>query len=175
MEYGRPTHEEESHREAARAAARDVTEAGKEKARSFLDEQREVAAERMHEVADALRSTARDLDDRDHTTSRLTLGAADGVDTLAQTIRQRDVKALLCDAQDFARRSPAVFVGGAVTAGFMLARFLKSSSEREHREGAPVGDGDGDGDGSRMSAQVPMQPMGAPPSAPTSPTTPTTP
>jgi hypothetical protein len=31
-----------------------------------------------------------------------------------------------------ARRSPALFVGGAVTAGLLLGRFLKSSGEREH-------------------------------------------
>jgi hypothetical protein len=30
--------------------------------------------------------------------------------------------------QDYAKRQPAVFLGGAIAAGFLVARFLKSSA-----------------------------------------------
>ena len=38
------------------------------------------------------------------------------------------------DAEEFARRQPAVFIGAGVAVGFVLARFLKSSSERREAE-----------------------------------------
>jgi hypothetical protein len=39
--------------------------------------------------------------------------------------------------EDFARRQPALFIGGSVAAGFALARFLKSSADRREREEGP--------------------------------------
>jgi hypothetical protein len=38
------------------------------------------------------------------------------------------------DAERFARRNPAAFIGGAFVLGLALARFLKSSGEGSHGE-----------------------------------------
>ena len=51
---------------------------------------------------------------------------ADGADQ----IRQRGVADMFDDVSRFARRRPAVFIGGAFLIGLGIARFLKSSSER---------------------------------------------
>jgi hypothetical protein len=34
--------------------------------------------------------------------------------------------------EDFARRQPVAFIGGAALLGFLASRFLKSSTERRH-------------------------------------------
>jgi hypothetical protein len=46
---------------------------------------------------------------------------------LSATLRDRDVRELVQDAQQFARRQPAIFVGAAFAAGVLAARFMKSS------------------------------------------------
>jgi hypothetical protein len=54
--------------------------------------------------------------------------AANQIERLSRNLRDRDVKTLVQDAQRFARRQPAVFVGAAFAAGLLAARFMKSSS-----------------------------------------------
>ena len=55
--------------------------------------------------------------------------AADQVERFAGYLRENDVDSLLNDGRNFARRNPAVFLGGAATLGFLATRFLKSSSD----------------------------------------------
>jgi hypothetical protein len=45
---------------------------------------------------------------------------------VADTIRERDVRELVGDVQEFARQQPTLFFGGAVILGFAALRFLKS-------------------------------------------------
>lgn len=53
--------------------------------------------------------------------------AASQIERLSATLRDRDVNELVHDAQQFARRQPAIFVGAAFAAGMLAARFMKSS------------------------------------------------
>jgi hypothetical protein len=57
--------------------------------------------------------------------------AAEQVDRASDYLYENEVKDLVRDLEGFARRRPALFVGGSLAAGFLLARFLKSSGERE--------------------------------------------
>jgi hypothetical protein len=41
---------------------------------------------------------------------------------------------LIDDVEDFARREPAVFIGGAIAIGLVAARFLKSSRRSGGRQ-----------------------------------------
>jgi hypothetical protein len=43
-------------------------------------------------------------------------------------LEARDIQDLVGEAESLARRSPALFLGGAFTLGVLAARFLKSSS-----------------------------------------------
>ena len=52
------------------------------------------------------------------------------IEDFSDTISHRDVDDLLSAATSFARARPMLFLGGAVIAGFALARFLKTSSDR---------------------------------------------
>jgi len=54
--------------------------------------------------------------------------AADQIEQISDYLRDRNVEDFIDDAQDMARRQPALFVGGAFALGFLMARFLKSSS-----------------------------------------------
>jgi hypothetical protein len=55
--------------------------------------------------------------------------AAAKLEGAAASLRERSVDDLVRSLNNFARKQPAAFFGGAVLAGFALSRFLKSSAE----------------------------------------------
>jgi ElaB/YqjD/DUF883 family membrane-anchored ribosome-binding protein len=61
--------------------------------------------------------------------------AASQLEHLSNRLRDRDVKDLVQDAQQYARRQPAIFVGAAFAAGLLAARFMKSSSNTQNGRG----------------------------------------
>ncbi|MCA1772336.1 MAG: hypothetical protein LC677_06885 [Halomonas sp.] len=42
--------------------------------------------------------------------------------------RDKDLRSVCDDARSFSRREPALFIGGVIAAGFLVSRFLRSSS-----------------------------------------------
>ena len=103
----------------------------KERARSIAGEQKNLAADRVTGFADALRHASSDLDEQGQSiVSGVVRQAADGLERVSGAMRSNDVDDLVGSIEDFARRQPAVFIGSAVLAGFGIARFMKSSSER---------------------------------------------
>ena len=58
---------------------------------------------------------------------------ADGLESLAHWVSRRNVDDVTGGLEDFARQRPVAFIGGAMVAGFALARFMKSSSARRSR------------------------------------------
>ena len=111
--------------------ARDLAGEAKAQVRSVGSEQKAAAAEQVHGFARALRTAADDLDQRDQ---RVSAGyvqqAADGLERVSGALRERDLDEIVASVEDFARRQPVAFIGGSVLAGFVLARFMKSSAER---------------------------------------------
>jgi hypothetical protein len=104
-------------------------------------ERREAAAGEIGSVAGALRQSAETLRSDEHgLTARYVSEAADGLQRLSEAVRGRDVRDLIGEVEDFARRQPAVFLGGAVAAGFVLSRFLKSSDRLTGRRASDRGD-----------------------------------
>src|SRR5690606_24268315 len=57
--------------------------------------------------------------------------AGDRLRQLADRIRNQGAEEMAAEAADFARRRPAVFIGGAFIVGLALARFLKSTASPE--------------------------------------------
>lgn len=112
-------------------SAADAIRAGKDEARDMVrdlaDRQRHRAAESLGGMASALHSSARDLEKESTTMARYTDVAADQLDRVAGYLRRADWNEIIEGAESFARRQPYWFIGGAVAAGFVLARFLKSS------------------------------------------------
>lgn len=56
--------------------------------------------------------------------------AATKIDGFADRVNNKNVDELVGDARNFLRKSPMVAVGAAAAAGFLIARLLKSGSDR---------------------------------------------
>lgn len=111
--------------------ARAMADQVKEQVHSTADRQKDAAAQQMGGWAQALRTASDDLRSRGQEMAASYVGqAADGLDRASGTMRTRDVDELIGTVEDFARRQPVAFLGGAVAAGFGLARFMRSSAER---------------------------------------------
>ena len=64
-------------------------------------------------------------------------GAAE-LNTLAGAIRSKDLSELASEAQAFARRQPALFMGAALAAGFAVARLGKVVAGGLSRDDLPT-------------------------------------
>ena len=56
--------------------------------------------------------------------------ASEQIQSVAEVVRERDMRELVGEVENFARRQPTLFFGGAMILGFAALRFLKSSSPR---------------------------------------------
>lgn len=97
---------------------------------SKLGDQKERATGSLETVAQALRQTGQQLREQDQEPfGKFADGAADVVDRFSGYLNQRDIHQIIGEVEGFARRQPALFLGGAFTLGLLAARFLKSSSD----------------------------------------------
>jgi len=114
--------------EQAQALWRDA----KETARSGLGQYKQNTAKGMCDLADALRTSASDLESKDQpTVARFARSAADGLQQLSGALERRDLDGLVREVESFARRQPIAFFGAALAIGFLAVRFVKSTSQPE--------------------------------------------
>lgn len=64
---------------------------------------------------------------------------ADSMEKFSGYLRDRELGDMLNEAQDFARREPALFLGGAFVAGLLAARFFRSSSPSQNQSSQSQG------------------------------------
>nr|UXE45863.1 hypothetical protein Hi04_10k_c5380_00015 [uncultured bacterium] len=96
---------------------------------SGVNTQKARAADSLGSVAQALRQSGDQLRSKD---TGMPVGqyistAADRVERLSDYLRRSTVSNMMGEVEQFARRQPAVFIGGALMLGLLGARFLKSS------------------------------------------------
>ncbi len=103
------------------------------RATEVIEEKKVNFAGGLTSVADSIKQVGESLRDTD-SQNQITETAAKYGDTLAQQIEKvsayfekKDVREMVGDAERFARRNPAVFIGAAFGLGILAARFLKSS------------------------------------------------
>lgn len=137
---------------SAESSGADATQATKQQAgaiwhdtrenvRSALRQRQQDAAAGVGDVAGALRSAAQELDGRQKTSAaRMVERAADGLERLSGTLRSKDLESMVSEAERFARREPALFLGAAVAAGFLAVRFLRSSNAHPSYDESDHGD-----------------------------------
>ena len=100
------------------------------KARDAANRGKERAAEAMGGIGKIIRESADTIDDKvgkqygDYARS-----AADTVDGFADKVDGQDIDALVEDARQFIRKSPAVAIGAAAAIGFVLARVIRSGRD----------------------------------------------
>lgn len=116
---------------------RDTVHAAQGRIRAAFEQQSHRAADQLDTVAHALQSAAEQLKDENAGTAARYAGeAAHRVEEVADIIRNATVDDAIGRVERFARRNPEVFLGAAFGAGFLFARFVKSSGERRFRSAA---------------------------------------
>jgi len=108
----------------------------KEKAATVIGEQKSTLASGIHSVADSIRQVGENLGSSDDNQVAALAGKygetlAGQVEKFSSYIDDKELKELVSDVEQFARRNPILFVGGAFALGVLAARFLKSSSRNQ--------------------------------------------
>lgn len=99
-----------------------------------LSTQKDRAAGGLETAAGLLRGAGEQLRALDQpTVAQYVDGAAERTQQISQQLRTQDVGQLLETTERFARRQPGLFVGGALTLGFLATRFFKSSEPQPDR------------------------------------------
>lgn len=134
----------------AEQATQQVSEAAKalkDQGGQFLAKQKRRAAAELSGVAGSIRETAGQLEQGPLGGTGVATyveAAADGAETVARYLDERDLGDLVEDAADVVRRQPRWFVGGLFLAGLAMARFIKASQSRPATRGGkdrrPAGD-----------------------------------
>lgn len=126
---------QESKREAGASPGRTLIDRVRDSATAQLSTQKNRATESLGTIARAVRDTTEPLrNNQQDGIAQYVERAAEQIDRFSNQLRERDVKELIDDAQRFARRQPALFIGAAFAAGMLAARFLKSSSTASPRD-----------------------------------------
>jgi gas vesicle protein len=140
----------------------------REQATSAFVDQRDRVVETISGLAEALRETSRNLSDRSDqpgvgAVSPFIEEAAERLTQSADFLKQKDIGGLVSEAQQLARRQPAVFLGAMFAVGIAGARLLKgatgddSGQSQSGSSGGSVGNstsqsGMGSGYGSGMAS-----------------------
>ena len=117
----------------AKQSAGQVTEKATEK----LDEKKTVVTEGLSGVAQSLRQVGENLREtggEENPIAQLTGKYGDVLATQVEQVSEyfdrKNVREIVGDVESFARRNPAIFIGGAFALGILAARFLKSGSPK---------------------------------------------
>jgi len=108
--------------------ARDTASQATGRVKAVIEDQKSAGADYLGYIAQATERAAMEFDQNAPQAAEYIRQAAGQVDSLASAIRSRDVGELVTEVQDFARRQPTLFFGGAIVLGFAALRFLKSST-----------------------------------------------
>ncbi|MGD9923244.1 MAG: hypothetical protein AB7V13_17640 [Pseudorhodoplanes sp.] len=109
----------------------------REKLKGFANAQKDAGLDQVESLAEATHKAAESLDGKNTGIAGLLHEAADGLDRMSQSFRDRDVDEIYGSLHAFARRQPLTFMVGSFAAGLFLARFLKTSDEQARRAEPP--------------------------------------
>ncbi|MGC3874712.1 hypothetical protein ACPF7Z_15730 [Halomonas sp. GXIMD04776] len=127
---GTATSHHDDMKEKGRQTADEVRDAARAQAEGMFDHQKGVAADQAESLSTVFRKMAKEFEAQDQ---RYFSGYANNIaratDAISQRLREQNLDTLMYQLQDYSRRQPAVFLGGAIAAGFFLARFLNSSQQ----------------------------------------------
>src|SRR5688572_29182190 len=110
---------------------------------NMFNDQKSRAADSIGGIGNALRCAAERLhEEQDKNLALYADSLADGMESTASYLRDSDIRRLMNDAGDFARRRPEWVLGGAFIAGLALVRFLKASRSDANASTYDVSGGD---------------------------------
>lgn len=113
---------------------RHFIESARDQATDYVDRRKDDIAQSVADFATSLRESTRSFDERPNIRAVVD-SAAEGLEHLADSIRDRTFADFFNDFEEVARRRPAAVAAVSVAVGFLAARFLKSTAEdmREER------------------------------------------
>jgi hypothetical protein len=107
---------------------RHFLDSAREQAAGYVDHRKDNVAQSVSDLAHSLRESTSSFDDRPNIRAFVD-SAAEGLDQLADSIRERSFSDIFNDVEDVMRERPAVVAAVSVAVGFLTARFIKSSAE----------------------------------------------
>jgi hypothetical protein len=132
----------EQTKEKAQELAGQVQQKATQRVESGLTRQKGQAAETLNTVAQSLIISGQQLRERNQEpVSRYVDQVADRVQRFSNYLQNTDVSEIVDRTEQFARRRPALFLGGAFALGLLGARFLKSSRRQVEGTGLRAGGG----------------------------------
>ena len=126
----------------AKETAGQAFEKVSEKAATQIDEKKVTVARGLSSVAENIRQMGDNLKGSDQetpiadVTAKYSESLAKQVEQVSNYLETKDLRDVMRDVEGFARRNPAVFLGGAFALGLLVARFLKSSSDSSSSSGS---------------------------------------
>jgi hypothetical protein len=104
----------------------------KDQATTQVQDKKQTMVSGLHSVAEAFRKMSEELTQRDNGpvaqyAAQLGKSLGNKADDFSRYMENRDVRQIADDFHGFARRKPAVYLGGALLLGLAASRFLKSS------------------------------------------------
>lgn len=131
---GQPGVDREEIRQQAAEVGDELRDAAQQQAESLLDRQKAAAVDQAERFTTVLHKMADEFERQEQPYfSGCVSELAKCSDAFTRNLRERDLTTLLEQTRDYGRQHPALFLGGAVAAGFMLSRFLRSSSQDDMR------------------------------------------
>jgi hypothetical protein len=131
-------------KQKAQEIASQVQQKATQRVESGLTRGKFQAAETLNTVAQSLVMSSQQLRQRNQEgISRFVDQTADRVQRVSNYLQNTDVSEMVDRTEEFARRRPALFLGGAFALGLLGARFLKSSRRQQEAGGGQWAAGSG--------------------------------
>lgn len=116
-----------------REKASEAAAAARDHAAERADSAKNSVAREVDDVASALRTAADQL--RSGTPQARTFGRmAEGLADASESLRDKDLVEMTHELNDFARRNPLAFLGGAALLGFAATRFARATAANDDSE-----------------------------------------
>jgi hypothetical protein len=122
------------------------------------DRGRALAAEGIDKLAQTVRRLSTDMEADQPQIAGAALTAADQADKVAQYLRETDVRQIIGNVEETARRQPLIFLGGAFLLGMAVSRFVKAAGGGGSQQ---AGRGSGGSADSRSGAMTDYRSSGA--------------
>jgi hypothetical protein len=114
---------------AAMEQGRHIFDSAREQATGYVDQRKDHLAQSVVDLANTLRQSGGSFDQP--SIRAVVESAAGGLEQLAENLRARSFGDMVDNVETMVRRRPAVAAVATMAAGFLLARFVKASTEAQ--------------------------------------------
>jgi hypothetical protein len=107
--------------------AKELATTAADKVGEAVTQRKSLGADYIGSIAQATQQAAMAFDNDLPQAAHYIRQASEQIRGVADNVREKDVRELVGEVQEFARQQPTLFFGGAVVLGFAALRFLKSA------------------------------------------------